>query len=42
MSEQQKGQSQMNNVGDGFDKFRDELGAEKVDTLMAALGMGPK
>ena len=32
----------MNNIGDGFDKFRDEMGADKIDTFLAAFGMGPK
>lgn len=29
-------------VGDSFDKFRKELGAERVDEFLAKLGMGPK
>ena len=27
---------------DGFDRFRDELGADTVDTFLATLGLGPK
>lgn len=27
---------------DGFDRYRATLGADKVDTLLATLGMGPR
>ena len=34
--------NQILNEDDGFDKWRKEMGADKVDDFLAAFGFGPK